>query len=516
MARTYSNPIVTGFFPDPSIIRVGEDYYMVNSTFEYFPAVVISHSKDLVHWEIIGHAITRSDYIDLTGIEDSHGFWAPDISFYNGTFYIMATLRLNNRDESGLRSRIRRQVVVKSDRPEGPYSKPVFIDVDGIDPSHFVDDDGTHYMVLSPGASIVKLNDECTKALSPKITVWPGTGERAPEGPHILKKDGYYYAILAEGGTGYGHRITVARSRSLFGPYEPSPYNPVMMQTDPTAPIQRTGHGKLVQTQNGDWWIAYLCGRPNQGRYTTLGRETALDPVEWTEDGWFMVNKGRGPSLTQVAPDLPETKYEEKYFDDFDGVDLQLYWQFVRNPDNDGWSLTDRPGYLRIYTSNGQIGQIETRNIIVRREKHFAYKAAAKLEFNPGCAEEEAGLICMYGRHCSARIFMSKDEGSGNFKVRVVEVRNDVATRLGESEAFSVPVVYLRITVDRQVRRFYYSLDNLNWIFVAAVEDATFLSDEGVRIGKHHTGTMVGMYAVNNGTGGRTPADFDWFDYQFE
>lgn len=317
----------------------------------------------------------------------------------------MVTLRLNNRDESGPRRKIRRQLVMKSDRPEGPYSRPAFIDVDGIDPSHFVDDDGTHYMVLSPGASIVKLNADCTKALTPKVTVWPGTGVRAPEGPHILKKDGYYYAILAEGGTGYGHRITVARSKNLFGPYEPSPYNPVMMQTDPDAPIQRTGHGKLVQTQNGDWWIAYLCGRPNQGRYTTLGRETALDPVEWTDDGWFTINQGRGPSFVQTAPDLPEVKYEEKFFDNFDTDKLQLYWQFVRNPDNDRWSLTNRPGYLRIYTSSGQIGQIETRNIIVRREKHHVYQATAKLEFDPGCLEEEAGLICMYGRHCSVRIF---------------------------------------------------------------------------------------------------------------
>ena len=286
----------------------------------------------------------------------------------------MVTLRLNNRDESGPRRKIRRQLVMKSDRPEGPYSRPAFIDVDGIDPSHFVDDDGTHYMVLSPGASIVKLNADCTKALTPKVTVWPGTGVRAPEGPHILKKDGYYYAILAEGGTGYGHRITVARSKNLFGPYEPSPYNPVMMQTDPDAPIQRTGHGKLVQTQNGDWWIAYLCGRPNQGRYTTLGRETALDPVEWTDDGWFTINQGRGPSFVQTAPDLPEVKYEEKFFDNFDTDKLQLYWQFVRNPDNDRWSLTNRPGYLRIYTSSGQIGQIETRNIIVRRESTMSTK----------------------------------------------------------------------------------------------------------------------------------------------
>lgn len=512
MKKTYNNPVLTGFFPDPSIIRVEDNYYMVNSTFEYFPAVVISHSKDLVHWEIIGHAITRNDYLDLTGIEDSHGFWAPDISYYKGTYYIFVTLRLNNAIEGQARTRFRRQVIVKSDRPEGPYSKPDFIDIDGIDPSHFVDDDGSHYMVITPGANLVKLNDKCTKALSDKVSIWPGTGERAPEGPHVFKKDGYYYVILAEGGTGYGHRITVARSQQLFGPYEPSPYNPVMRQTDPDAPIQRAGHGKLVQTQTGDWWVTYLCGRPNQGRYTTLGRETALDPVEWTNDGWFTVNQGQGPSIEQKAPSLPQTEYEEKFFDNFNARNLELYWQFVRNPDNEAWSLTERPGYLRIYTGNSSMGDLHTRNIVVRREKHFQYSASVKLEFNPTCHEEEAGLVCMYGRHCMVRIFLNKDQ---NYRVNAVQTENDVVTNLGKSEEFDSPIVYLKIVVNHQERKLYYSLDHEEWILVGTIAKATFLAGEGVKIGKHHTGTMVGMYAVNNGTGGRTPADFDWFNYEF-
>lgn len=512
LSKTFKNPVLTGFFPDPSVICVGEDYYLVNSTFEYFPAVVISHSRDLVHWEIIGHAVTRNDYLDLTGIEDSHGLWAPDISYYDGIYYIFVTLRLNNRIEGEPRSIIRRQLMMKSHRPEGPYSKPVFIDIDGIDPSHFVDDDGTHYMLITPGAHIVKLNDECTKAVSDKISIWPGTGERAPEGPHLFKKDGYYYVVLAEGGTGYGHRITTARSRNLYGPYEPSPYNPMLMQTDPNAPIQRSGHGKLVQTQNGDWWIMYLCGRPNQGRFTTLGRETALDPVQWTDDGWFLINQGKGPSLVQTTPSLPEAKYEERFYDNFDNPNLELYWQFVRNPDNEGWSLSERPGYLRIYTSNASMGKLETRNIIVRREKNFAHTATAKLEFEPGCSEEEAGLVCMCGRHCMVRLFLSRDNG---YKVKAMQTNNDVVTELGESVEFSSPLVYLRIVVNRQVREFYYSLDNENWNLVGTIKDASFLSGEGVMIGKHHTGTMVGMYAVNNGTGSRIPADFDWFRYEF-
>ncbi len=509
--RQYRNPVLTGFFPDPSIIRVGEDYYMANSTFEYFPGVVISHSRDLVHWEIIGHAFTNNEDLDLTGIEDSHGLWAPDISYYQGTYYIFVTLRLNDMCGPDRRKIVHRQVIAKASRPEGPYSKPAFIDHRGIDPSHFVDDDGTHYMLLSPGATLFKLNADCTKIESGPVTIWPGTGERCPEGPHLFKHNGYYYVVLAEGGTGYGHRITVARSRNLYGPYEPSPYNPVMRQTDPAAPIQRTGHGKLVQTQNGDWWIVYLCGRPNGGPYTTLGRETALDPVQWTGDGWFTVNFGKGPSLIQTAPDLPETPYEEQFFDDFDGAQLALHWQFVRNPDPEGWSLTARPGHLRILTGNGSLGSLDARNIIVRREKHFQYSATTKLEFSPVCQGEEAGLVCYHGRHCFIKLFLTYDDG---LKVKVVENRNDQFTCLGEREVPAGPL-YLKVSVNGQQRDFYFSLDREVWEHLGSVPDASFLSNEGVKIGKHHTGTMVGIYAVNGGSGARIPADFDWFDYSF-
>ena len=212
MTRTYKNPVQRGFFPDPSVVRVGDDYYMVNSTFQYFPAIAISHSKDMVHWELIGHAITDPDELDLSDIRDSHGIWAPDISYSNGRFIIMATLRLNadgKRDNNVMR----RQVVVSSDRPEGPYSKPSWLEVDSIDPSHFVDDDGKHYMVISPGINLVPISDDCTQVTGDLIPVWPGTGERCPEGPHILRHGDYYYAILAEGGTGYGHGINVGRSK---------------------------------------------------------------------------------------------------------------------------------------------------------------------------------------------------------------------------------------------------------------------------------------------------------------
>lgn len=511
-ARTYSNPVVSGFFPDPSVIRVGEDYYMVNSTFQYFPAIVISHSRDLVHWEIIGHAITENEYLDLSEISDSHGIWAPDISYHEGTYYIFATLRQNNPGENE-EWPMRRQLMMKSHRPEGPYSKPVYLDVDSIDPSHFIDDDGTHYFAISPGVRIVKLKDDCTEITEGPVTIWPGTGRKAPEGPHILKKDGYYYAILAEGGTEYGHCITTARSRNLYGPYEPCPYNPVLVQTDPEAQIQRSGHGKLVQTPAGDWWMLYLCARPNEGNFSTLGRETALDPVQWTEDGWFVVNNQKGPSEIQTVPNLPEVKYEEKYFDDFDSEQLALNWEFVRNPDPLAWSLKERPGFFRIWTGNYDLNAVQAKNTLLRREKHHQYTASVKLEFHPQQEGEQAGLTCYYGIHNHAKLFLTFEEG---LKIKLVENRNKAVTCLGEVSGIRQTTVYLRIIVNKQVRDFLYSLDNITWHPVGRIEDARFLSDEGVLEGKHHTGTLVGVYANNGGNGNRIAADFDWFHYKAE
>ncbi|KMM52888.1 glycoside hydrolase [Bacillus glycinifermentans] len=508
--KTYTNPVMTGFHPDPSIIRVGDDYYMANSTFQYFPAIAISHSKDLVHWHIIGHGITENDGLDLSEIKDSHGIWAPDLSYHDGTFYIFATFRLNEPTMINGKKLIRRQIMIKSDCPEGPYTKPVFIDEgSGIDPSHFVDDDGKHYMLLSPACTLFPLNDECTEITGAPSLIWEGTGRRAPEGPHLLKTNGYYYAILAEGGTGYSHSITIARSNHLYGPYEPCPHNPILTQADPDAVLQRAGHGKLVKTQNGEWWAVYLCGRPNEGNFTTVGRETALDPVQWREDDWFVINNLHGPSTIQAAPNLPEVKWEEKDFDDFLDDSLDLQWQFVRNPDHSGWSLTEKPGSLRLWTGDADLGEIKAKNTIVRREKHHQYSAVLKLCFAPSENGEQAGLTCYYSTNNYLKCCLIYED---RLKVKVIENRNGVQKTLGEKNVKEGPI-YVKAVINKQTRNFYYSYEEKHWHHVGGTEDATFLSDEGARDEKGHTGTMVGMYANNGGSNRGIPADFDWFRY---
>ena len=506
----YHNPVHRGFFPDPSVVRVGEDYYMVNSTFQYFPAIAISHSTDLVHWEVIGHAITDPEELDLSDIKDSHGIWAPDIEYENGRFIIMATLRLNGdgkRDNNVLR----RQLMVWSEKPEGPYSKPVWLEVDNIDPSLFVDADGKHYMVIAPGITLVPLSDDCTKVTGDPVQVWPGTGERCPEGPHLLRKGDYYYAILAEGGTGYGHGINIARSKNLMGPYEPSPYNPVLRQFDENAPLQRCGHGKLIEDQKGNWWVFYLCGRPNQGRYTTIGRETALDAVTWLEDGWFVINDRKGPSLEAVAPDLPPMEIEPWTRDDFDKETLNLNWEFVRKPARGNYSLTERKGWFRIWTQDGTLSEIRAKNTLLRREEELCYRAETKLEFSPSKDGEQAGLTCYYSTATYARFSLCWEQGR---KLQLVINRNHGEELIATIDNMEDGPVYLRVEVKHLTREFFYSYDGQNWIKAGILENCIYLCDEGVPDDpKRHTGTLVGIYANNGGCGSRIPADFDYFEY---
>ena len=513
----YKNPVKRGFFPDPSVVRVGEDYYLVNSSFEYFPALPISHSKDLINWKIIGHVVTNSDFIDLTNIDDSHGFWAPDISFHNGTFYIFATLRLNGKYDSESGKLVHRQMMVKSDKPEGPYSKPYFVDHRGIDPSHFIDDDGKHYMILSGGAQAIPLDNKCTKAIGTAKLVWSGTGARCPEGPHILKKDGFYYAILAEGGTGYGHRISVARSTQLFGSYEESPYNPVLTQTNPDALIQRTGHGKLVNTKDGKWWCLYLCGRSNNGQFTTLGRETSLDPVEWTDDGWFTINNGNGPSLENTVLDLPWTPVPDTSFDDFDSIHLPLHWHWARNPNPDLWSLSEKPGYVQLISSNNKLGSIHIGNLLCRREEELTYTAIVKMDFNPVYNGHEAGIVNYWGIYSWIKcVFTLTDRKT----IKLTRCVDGEITEVNEIDA-SEGEILLKVEVKGQ-RREYFSakavshdkIDTAHWESVGIIENASFLAGESITKGKAHTGTMLGLYASSGGACDSVSAYFDWVKFE--
>ncbi len=510
-SASYTNPILPGFFPDPSIVRVGEDYYLVNSTFQYFPGIIISHSRDLVHWEQIGYVFTDSKDLDLSGFRDGCGVWAPDISYHDGEFYIFYCLVELSRDR---KVNVRGNYMVKSKSIHGPWSKPAQLTDEGNDPSHFVDDDGTHYMLYAAGTpkgtatKLVKLSPDCTKVTEGPYWMSWGPERGHPEGPHLFKKDGYYYHHMAAGSGWYeGHHQVIARSTNIYGPYEPSPHNPFIAQLDKTSPIQHQGHAKLVQTPKGDWWAVYLCQRRTQGK-SQLGRETGLDKVDWLPDGWPVLNGGRGPSVTNAVPDLPQAPVPPiSPKDDFQAENLGLQWQFLRNPEPSGFSLTERPGFLRIRTGKADLDSTEVRNVILRRETDKNYSAETKLEFAPK-AGEEAGLVCMYDGSSFIKFGLTGKQGE--LKLILEECRKKVRKTVSEVKDIKPGPIFLKITVNGLNRSFSYSNDGKKWIEAGIVADAGFLSDEGTSYWGF-TGTMVGIYAIDKGSGNAIPADFDWF-----
>lgn len=512
--QMYHNPVRTGMFPDPSIVRVGEDYYMVNSTFIFFPCIPISHSKDLVHWEIIGHAITNPEWAHLDELEGGRGYWAPDISYNNGRYYIAATYRLNDTGTV-----YRKQIVVSSDRPEGPYSEPAIIDEDGIDPSIFHEGD-RHYMLLNRGARIFELNSDCTKQISEASLLFYGDQKRAPEGPHLLKKDGYYYLFLAEGGTGPGHRITVARSRELKGNYEPCPYNPIMRQMDEKAGIQRCGHGKPVCTQNGEWYMVYLCGRRIGEGYSILGRETALDPITWTADGWPIVNDLKGPSVLQKMPNLPIRKEKDQEIQDQEAGETAentfangLPGEFMtpRPPEKD--AIRFENGELLLKGSRYPLASVQARNILVRRQSAFCFRAEAELTVPDLKEGQEAGITCYYDENTWVCCYLSK--AGENLTVQVKEHigKEDIChpekilpgNLVREQFILGVETEYLH-------RRFYCGKVEEEKKILTELSNVYYLCDEGISMGKRFTGAMTGVY----GYAGEEPLfiKFRKFNYQ--
>lgn len=536
---SYKNPILTGMHPDPSIICVGDDFYMVNSSFVFFPCIPISHSRDLIHWEVIGHAITNPEWSGLGHLEGGRGYWAPDISYYDGRFYITATYRQNDTvgDIDSLSwnaTPYRRQIVVSSERPEGPYSEPSFIEEDGIDPSIFTDDDGRRYMLLNRGARIFEISPDGKRQLSEAKLLYYGHNKRAPEGSHLLKKDGWYYLFQAEGGTGMGHRISVARSRELFGTYEPCPFNPIMHQSDSKQAIQRCGHGKPVQTPKGEWYMVYLCGRQMDGKYSMLGRETALDKITWTADGWPMVNNLQGPSVLAKKPELSE--FKEKLEQRNAALpSLGLQWVTVREPENNFAEVREDGVYL--LGSRDDLCEKSARNLLLQRQTAFDFTAETRLSFAPLKDGQDAGMTCYYDENTYLKFGVFKESGKIRLKLQEhvdnstwdsfcleLDVVNGESADLRCAECGEHPgEILLRCETKGLERKFSYKIchnlqskscsgnaqnDDLSDDFevLGTLSNVYYLCDEGLKRGKRFTGAMLGVYV--HGEGIRVPVRY--------
>ena len=495
---TYHNPVIPGFYSDPSVIRVAEDYYLVTSTFEYFPGIPVFHSRDLVNWKQIGHAIHRTGQLP-----QGLNIFACTIRYHNGTFYVITT----NTGRDG-------NFFVTATNPAGPWSDPVWVDVGGIDPDLFFDDDGKAYTIGS-SFTLYEIDSKTGQLLSEGRRVWASTGGRYAEAPHIYKKDGWYYLMAAEGGTEEAHSETIARSNDIWGPYYSYPANPILAHANAAGqqnPIQGVGHGDMVQAHDGSWWMLFHGYRTVEGGgiYTphhTLGRETCLAPVSWPKNGWPQVNGNGTVTVDMTTPTLPLQPFPEMSsrvnFDE----QLGLEWNYVQNPEVKRYSLDARPGFLRLEGSALILGKGDgSPTFVGRRLQHMYFTSTTRIEFEPGNENEAAGMVLLNnGTHFDLLIKRSNGK-------RVLTARLQFGSVIYESDevVLASGPVNLRIEGAHSAFIFSYAQGDNDYKKIQEVS-ARYLSSEIIG---GFTGTFVGLFMTGNGQPSVAYADYDWFEYE--
>ncbi|EUJ44870.1 glycoside hydrolase family 43 protein [Listeria riparia] len=533
------NPVLTGFNADPSIIRVEDTYYIANSTFEWFPGVQIHESTDLVHWQLIGHPLSTTTLLDMKGNKDSGGIWAPDLSYADGKFWLVYTdVKIT---EGAFKDATNYLTTAKDIR--GPWTDPIKLNGVGFDASLFHDDDGKKYLVQMEwdhreyrhpfnGIKLTEYSAEEARLL-PETgrIIYHGTDVKLVEGPHIYKLFGYYYLFCAEGGTLFSHQEVVARSKTLFGPYETQPGEVFLTAFDaPENYLQKNGHGALVETPAGDWYFAHLTGRPwhhdtesshDPRGWCTLGRETAIQKVTWDKDNWPHIVGGKQGSRFVDAPkdavsQVYPLTYDEK--DDFDVASLNINFNTLRVPfDEKMGSLSANPGHLRLI-GKGSLANEHELSLVARRWQAFHFEAETAVKYEPTTFQQMAGLVNYYNSQHWSMIHVTWNEING----RVIEVtQNDCGnlTSFLKEEAISVPdsaeYVYFKVRVEKSHYVYAYSFDGENWQDIKPKLDAKILSDDYVvqSYGGFFTGAFVGMASVDY-SGYDLPADFDYFAYK--
>jgi xylan 1,4-beta-xylosidase len=530
-----TNPILRGFNPDPSILRVGDDYYIATSTFEWYPGVQIHHSRDLVNWRLVRRPLERASQLDMRGDPDSGGVWAPCLSYADGLFWLVYTdvKRLDGAFKDA------HNFIVTAPAIEGPWSDPVYVNSSGFDPSLFHDDDGRKWFLnmlwdhrddpkklrKHPAFGGILLQEWDAKSrtlVGERRNIFAGSRHGLVEGPHLHKRNGWYYLTTAEGGTGYDHAVTMARARAIEGPYVLHPHVHLITSKDaPDAALQRAGHGQIVETPDGQTYHTHLCSRPLAGlRRSPLGRETAIQKCVWREDDWlYLEHGGQVPALEVPAPTgATEASAPAIHRYGFDRRDLPLDFQWLRTPEPQRiFSLDARPGWLRLI-GRESLGSWFEQALVARRQKHFAYRAETELQFAPQHFQQNAGLVAYYNRHKFHALAVTRDDALGRVLTQMSCNGDYPEGRLSFSLAAPIPVgdtdpVRVSVHVDGSGLQFAWDSRG-GWRGVGPVLDASILSDEAGG-GEHgsFTGAFVGMFAFD-ASGGAAPADFRYFEYE--
>lgn len=524
---TLRNPILPGFNPDPSILRVGDDYYIATSTFEWYPGVQIHHSRDLANWDLVTRPLTRRSQLDMRGDPDSCGVWAPCLS-HDGTKFWLVYTDVKRKDGS---FKDAHNYIVTAPAIEGPWSDPVYINSSGFDPSLFHDEDGHKWFVnmlwdhrvrplLFAGIALQEYDPVQQKLVGPRKNIFTGTDLKLVEGPHLYKKNGWYYLLTAEGGTGYEHAVTFARSKKIDGPYELHPLKYLVTAKDtPLNPLQRAGHGDWVDTPDGRSYLVHLTGRPTtQKRRCVLGRETAIQELEWRDDGWPWLKAGG--NVAQLEVDVPGTRDEQKYWAerryDF-GKGLHQDFQWLRTPETERIFAVEGDR-LRLY-GRESIGSWFEQALVARRQTHFSFDAEVTVDFAPTDERQFAGLTGYYSRYNFHYLTITAHSDGRRELLIMSSIVSWPDGRLTYPAA-PVPLppagkVRLKLEIRGPALQFFYALEGGDWTAIGPVLDASILSDECGGHAEHgsFTGAFVGMAASDlNGTA--LHADFTDFVYR--
>ena len=521
-SQSVANPILAGFYPDPSICKAGNDYYIVNSSFAYYPGLPLFHSKDLLNWQQVGYALNRPEQLNLDGAGVSRGLFAPAITYHKGTFYIVCTLidKLGN-------------FVITTKDPKDPWSNPIALpQVNGIDPSLFFDEDEKLYIVYNsiPPNNIsmhdghrtirmFELDPQNFKTIGDEKLLINGGTDMAKkpvwiEGPHLYKKDDWYYLMCAEGGTGYNHSEVIFRSKSVKGPFVSYDKNPILTQRqlDPKRknPVTTTGHADLVEGPDGKWWGVFLGCRPYEGDYYNTGRETFMAPVEWN-NGWPVFNFGADEIKYSYPINAKANNRKEKfsgnyYFrDEFDKAELNMRYSFLRTVRQQWYSAIDKPGALSIQVRPETCSEKSNPSFIGFRQAHLKGYAATSLNFTATAENEKAGLLIFQSE--KNYYYLCKSVKEGKAVVELYKAQELLASETIEPKTDKD--IFFKIEARMDKYAFYYTLKKDKWKLLLDNADGKFLSTKGAG---GFVGCMYAMYATSNGKASTNTAQYNWFE----
>ena len=538
----FINPIISGAHPDPSICRVGDDYYIVNSSFEYFPGLPIHHSKDLVNWELIGYGLHREDQcngeMNLVDVQSDGGIHAPTIRYHKGTFYIITTNVYNSGDGS---PGLMRNFIITAKNPSGPWSKPHIIEgAPGIDPDIFFDDNGKVYFTgtHSPGDMnsngigeiwIQELDIKKWKLVGKRHTVWDGIFGCCTEGPHIYKEHGLYYLLVAEGGTGKNHAVMIAASENILGPYEENQRNPILTTRHLSNNyfVNSTGHADMIELEDGRWYMVSLGKRNDLDGDANMGRETYLMPMQWesTIVKWEQVSEDRWEPLRYLFPvvapltgkverltPLPFTDRPQyinnTVIDDFLKENLDLRWTFIRVPEEKTYSLLENPGFLRLYSKPGKIEDRKRFSLVGFRQKESDFEFEVKMNFLPNKDKVESGVIHYQKEWNYLTNTVIKKRKKYYLEQKLKEKGKEVVILKKTILKGYDGNIVLKVKSKKDRYDFFYSLnDGSSFDYFTSIEAIKVLD-------RNYTGALLGLFTTSNGVLSQDYADYDWVRYK--